>query len=128
MSPSLLFNFRAGVTRDPKRKNISLPVGGAQFTYAATAGLKGTLSPQTPWVAGMPGFFQGGQGAFGQRFQELVHVRNQVAEVVEAPFHVGALGEDSIEMSLDQYGWTRTSPASLRDDVAHAVDPHVGDS
>ena len=68
MSPSLLFNFRAGVTRDPKRKNISLPVGGAQFTYAATAGLKGTLSPQTPWVAGMPGFFQGGQGAFGQRF------------------------------------------------------------
>src|SRR5689334_20935713 len=39
---------------------------------------------------------------------------------------VGALGKDRVEVTFDEYRWSRADPAPLGDDIADAVDAEVG--
>jgi hypothetical protein len=48
--PDLLFNFNAGMTRDPNRRQEQFPLAGPEYTGSAMAGLTGTLNPMTPWT------------------------------------------------------------------------------
>lgn len=65
MKPNFLFNFNAGLTRDPNRRQVQLPLTGPNLTGGRDAGLTGTLNPMTPWTV-----VQGYQnvGGFGPRF------------------------------------------------------------
>jgi hypothetical protein len=65
MTPNLLMNFNAGITRDPNRRNTQAPLTGANLTGAADAGLTGTLNPMTPWTT-LGGY--NNVGGLGPRF------------------------------------------------------------
>jgi len=58
VSHDLLFNLRAGVTRNPNRNLARYPFSGASATASRDAGLKGTLNPSGPNVSiqGINGF------------------------------------------------------------------------
>jgi len=58
VSQALLFNLRAGVTRNPNRDLARYPNTGAGATAGKDAGLKGTLDPSGPNVSiqGVSGF------------------------------------------------------------------------
>jgi hypothetical protein len=64
--PSLLLNFRAGLTRTPHRLLSWFPVNGPNATAGRDAGLKGTLDPRQPLV-NIEGFSQ-----FGSTFASFV--------------------------------------------------------
>lgn len=63
--PDVLFNFRAGVTRNPKRFVSASPQSGPATTFARDAGLKGTLDPRIPQTSIQ------GLGGFGPIFDKL---------------------------------------------------------
>lgn len=74
VSPRLVLNLDAGTTRDPNRKSYALPLNGPLNTGSQSAGLTGTLNPQTPLTSiqyitsGYGGGNSSGTGeaAFGQ--------------------------------------------------------------
>jgi hypothetical protein len=65
MTPNVLFNFGAGMTRDPNRRQEQFPLDGPEYTGSAMAGLTGTLNPMTPWTT-IDGY--GNVDGFGPRF------------------------------------------------------------
>jgi hypothetical protein len=74
ISPTLIFNFSTGMTRDPKRNQAQVPATGPEYTASADAGLTGTLNPMTPWTQ-IQGY--GNVDGFGPRFGPGQQIHSQ---------------------------------------------------
>jgi hypothetical protein len=96
ISPTLLFSFSAGMTRDPKRNQVQVPLTGPEFTGSSSAGLTGTLNPMTPWTT-IQGY--NNVDGFGPRFGpgEEIHSQRNVFRVAwswSKPKHLIKFGAD----------------------------------
>ena len=80
ISPTVLFNFSAGMTRDPKRNQVQVPLTGPEYTGSSDAGLTGTLNPMTPWTT-IQGY--NNVDGFGPRFGpgQQIHSQRNVFRV-----------------------------------------------